>query len=234
MRAVAGLLEDAVLAARHHLDRPVAFEEPAHQIDVIGEHVEHRRRVRIALEDREGLRARIVDARGAADDLAEPAVPHLLLGAQEALLVAAAVADAQIALGRAQRVEDLVGVGERKADRLLHQHRLAELQRPQDRQRVLLLRRRDDHRGDVGMVDDLVVAAAVEVGAGLLGQRARAGGVAIGDRQKAHRRMLGGKPRAQRADAAGADDGDADVGLFHLGIVCNLFYATCRTGTSRR
>ena len=102
VRAVAGLLEDAVLAARHHLDRPVAFQEPAHEVDVIGEHVEHRRRVRIALEDRERLRARIVDARGAADDLAEAAVQHLLLGAQEAFLVAAAVADAQIALGRPQ------------------------------------------------------------------------------------------------------------------------------------
>ena len=109
--AVAGLLEDAVLAARHHLDRPVAFQEPAHEIDVIGQHVEHRRRVRIALENRKRLGARIVDARGAADDLAETAVQHLLLGAQEAFLVAAAVADAQVALGRAQGVQDLVGIG---------------------------------------------------------------------------------------------------------------------------
>ena len=99
MGTVAGLLEDAVLAARHHLDRPVAFEKPAHEIDIIGEHVHHRRRVRIALEDGEGLGARIVHARGAADDLAEPLVPHLLLGAEKAFLVAAAVADAQIALG---------------------------------------------------------------------------------------------------------------------------------------
>ena len=109
--AVAGLLEDAVLAARHHLDRPVAFQEPAHQVDVIGQHVQHRRRVRIALEDGEGLGARVVDARGAADDLAEPAVEHLLLGAQEAFLVAAAVADAQVALGLPQRLQDPVGVG---------------------------------------------------------------------------------------------------------------------------
>ena len=162
VRAVAGLLEDAVLAARHHLDRPVAFEEPAHQVDVVGQHVEHRRGVRIALEDRERLRARVVDARRAADDLAEPAVQHLLLGAQEAFLVAAAVADAQVALGLAQRLEDRVGVGEREADRLLDQHRLAELERLQDRRGVLLLRRRDDHRGDVGMRDDLLVAAGVD------------------------------------------------------------------------
>src|ERR671924_687050 len=91
--AVAGLLENAVLAARHYLDRPIAFQEPAHQIDVIGEHVEHRRRVRIAFENRKRLRARIVDARHAADHLAEAAVQHLLLGAQKAFLVAAAIAD---------------------------------------------------------------------------------------------------------------------------------------------
>ena len=130
MGAVAGLPEDAVLSARHHLDRPVALQEPAHQVDVIGEHVEHRRRVRVALEDGEGLRTRVVDARRAADDPAEAAVQHLLLGAQEAFLVAAAVADPQIALGRAQGIENLVGVAQRKADRLLHQDRLAELQAP--------------------------------------------------------------------------------------------------------
>jgi hypothetical protein len=37
--------------------------------------------------------------------------------------------------------------------------------------------------------------------------------------------MLGGKPRAQRADAARADNGNADVALFH---------ATCLAWTSRR
>ena len=34
--AVAGVAENAGLAARHHLDRLVAVEKPAHQIDVIG------------------------------------------------------------------------------------------------------------------------------------------------------------------------------------------------------
>ena len=57
--AVARFLEDAVLAARHHLDRPVAFQEPAHEVDVIGEHVEHGGRVRIAFEDGEGLGAEL-------------------------------------------------------------------------------------------------------------------------------------------------------------------------------
>ena len=127
--AVARPPEDAVLCARHHFDRAVAFQEPAHEVDVVGQHVEHRGGVRIALENGEGLGARIVDACGAADDSAEPAVQHLLLGAQEAFLVAAAVADAEIALGRAQGVENLVSLGKGKADRLLDQHRLAALQR---------------------------------------------------------------------------------------------------------
>src|SRR5690349_19466210 len=48
MSAESGLLEDAVLAARHHLYGAVAFEEPAHQVHVISEHVDHWRRVRIA------------------------------------------------------------------------------------------------------------------------------------------------------------------------------------------
>ena len=114
MRAVAGVLEDPVLPARDDLDRAVAFEKPAHQVDVVGEHVQHRRRVRITLENREGLRARVVDARQAADDLAEAPLDHLLLGAQKAFLVAAAVADAQLPAGLAQRVEDVVGVLQRE------------------------------------------------------------------------------------------------------------------------
>ena len=72
--AIAGVAKNAGLAARHDFDRPVALEEPAHQVDVIGEHVEHRRGVRIALEDGESLGARIIDARQAAADVAEPAV----------------------------------------------------------------------------------------------------------------------------------------------------------------
>ena len=160
-------------------------------------------------------RARVVDARRAADDPAEPAVPHLLLGAQEAFLVAAAVADPQIAVGALQGVEDRLGVVERKADRLLHQHRLAELERRQIGVGVLLLRRRDDHRGDVGMGDHLLVAAGMHIRAGLLGQRAGARRVLVGNGEEAHRRVLGGEPRPQRADAAGADHRDAEIGVFH-------------------
>ena len=205
--AVAGLLEDAVLAARHHFDRPVALQEPAHQVDVIGEHVEHRRRVRVALEDGEGLGARIVDARGAADDPAEPAVQHLLLGAQEAFLVAAAVADAQIAFGLAQASP---GSRRRRASEkpigFSTSTGLPSCKRRAGSARVCSCSGVETITAVTsGMADHLVVVAGVEVGAGLLGQRARARRVAVGDREKAHRRMLGGEPRAQRPDAAGAD-----------------------------
>jgi hypothetical protein len=51
--------------------------------------------------------------------------------------------------------------------------------------------------------------------------------------------MLGGKTRAQRADAAGADDRNADIVLLHSqppkrSRAGDRPYATCRTGTSRR
>jgi len=152
----------------------------------------------------------------------EPLVPHLLLGAEEAFLVAAAVADAQLALGLIERRQNLVGVREREADRLFDQHRLAETQRLKDRLGVLLLRRRHDHGGDVRMADDLFVAAGVEIGAGLLRQALGARGIAVGDREEPHRRMLGGKPRPQRPDAAGADHGDPDVVvLLHLVSCCS-------------
>src|SRR5215510_14230830 len=42
---------------------------------------------------------------------------------------------------------------------------------------------------------------------------ARARGIAIGDRQEPDGGMLGGKPRAQRANAPGADDRNADIVL---------------------
>ena len=92
---------------------------------------------------------------------------------------------------------------------------------------MLLFRRRDDHRRHLGMADHLLVAAARNLRAGRLGERASARRIAIRDCEEADSRMLGGKPRAQGPDAAGADHGKADIGLFHA-------YATCRIGTSRR
>src|SRR6266545_778970 len=80
---------------------------------------EHRRRVGIALENRKSLRARIVDARHAADHLAEATLQHLLLGAQKTFLVASAIADPKLALRGVQGIEDLVRLAQRKSDRLL-------------------------------------------------------------------------------------------------------------------
>ena len=140
-----------------------------------------------------------------------PSLPwqHLLLGAQEAFLVAPAVADPQIAAARGG--EDLVGAVERQRQRLLHQHRLAERERLADRRDMLLLRRRDDHRGHLRVGDDGVVVVRMQVRAGRLRQRLGAGGIAIGDGEKADRRMLCREPRPQRADAPGADHRNAEV-----------------------
>src|SRR5262249_60548621 len=81
----------------------------------------------------------------------------------------------------------------------------------------------------------LWVGAVGDVGARRSGRRTRAGGIAVGHRQEADRGMLGRKARAQRADAAGADDGDADIVLLHCEALPSArAYATCRTGTSRR
>src|SRR6266567_2248953 len=223
--AVSRCPEYPMLSAGNHLDWTIAFQEPAHEIHVIGEDVENRRRVWIALEDRESLGARVVDPSGAADDFAEATVAHLLLGAQEAVLVAAAVTDPQTSLALPDRFEDPIRVAERERDRFFDQHRLAERERPADRGRVLAFGRRDDHRGDLGVGDHVVVASGVEIGAGRIGKGPRACRIAIGNRQKSNRRMLGREPRAQGPDASGADDANSDIGSLH--------YATCNAATAR-
>src|SRR5262249_42773279 len=55
-------------------------------------------------------------------------------------------------------------------------------------------------------------------GPGLLGERPRAFGIAVRDGEVAHRRMLGGEPRPQGADAAGANDADAEIAALHAGL----------------
>jgi hypothetical protein len=148
-----------------------------------------------------------VDPRRTAHDLAEPAVQHLLLGAQEAFLVAPAVADPQIAA--AGGGEDRVGAVERQRQRLLHQHGLAQRERRADGGDVLLLRGRYDHRGHARIGDRRIIVARMQVRAGGVGQLPGAGGIAVGDGEEAHRRMLGREPRPQRADPPGADHRDA-------------------------
>ena len=215
MRAEAGLLENSGLAARNDLDRPVSLQEPAHQVHIICEHVEHRRGVRVTLKNCKSLRPRIVDPRQAADHAPEPPLDHLLLGAQEALLVAPAVADAQIASGLLQGREDRVGILQRHRDRLFDQHRLAELQRPADRRGVLAFRRRHDDRIDLRMCDDLGIVAGMELRARLVGQRLGARRVGVGNGDVADRGMLGCEPRAQSPDPSGADHRNAEIVIFH-------------------
>ena len=156
----------------------------------------------IALEDRQRLRAGIEHARGAADQCPDAALDDLLLGDQVALLVAAAVADPHIGAVPLDGVEHLVGVLERERDRLLHQHRFAELDRRQDRREMLAFAGGDDHGIDLGPGNHRIVVAGMELRPDGLGELARLGGVLIGHRDGAHRRMPGRQPRPQGADAA--------------------------------
>jgi hypothetical protein len=56
----------------------------------------------------------------------------------------------------------------------------------------------------------------MEVGARKLGQLFCICGILVGNGDKADGRVLGGKPRALRADAARADDRDAKVFRLHV------------------
>src|SRR5713101_2174409 len=116
---------------------------------------------------------------------------HLLLGAQETFLVTAAIADQQIAVAGALRRQNVVGALEGERERLFHQRRLAERQRAHDRRNVLLLGGRNDDGINVGMRNDGVIVGGVKIGAGRFGKSLGAGGIAIGDREESHRRMLG-------------------------------------------
>ncbi len=195
MRAIAGVAKNTGLAARHHFDRLVAFQEPADQIDIVGQHVEHRRGMWIALEDGEGLGPRIIDARQSAAHLAEPTVNHLLLGAQKAFFEAAAVTHPQGAAGRFESLKDRLGVVERQGQRLFHQDRFAEFERPAHRRGMFAFGRRDEHRIDVRMRDHGVVVGGMEIGAGELGQLFGLRRVPVGHGQKTHRRVPGRQPR---------------------------------------
>ena len=115
--------------------------EPADEIDVIRKHVDHRRRVRIALEYRERLRARVVDARHAADDAAEALVNHLFLGAQEAFLETPAVPDAKRPIRYLERFENALGVVAVECDGFFDEDLLSKLERTDNRGRMLAFRR---------------------------------------------------------------------------------------------
>jgi hypothetical protein len=80
---------------------------------------------------------------------------------------------------------------------------------------MLAFRRRDEHRVDIGMGNHFVVVGGMKVRAGKLGEFLGVGRVLVGDGYEAHRRMLRGEPRPQRADAAGTDHGDAELFCRH-------------------
>jgi hypothetical protein len=67
-------------------------------------------------------------------------------------------------------------------------------------------------------LDHLEVVRRVHVGARLIGERLRPACVGVRDREKAHGRMLGGEPRAQRPDTARADNGDTQLSAFHRSL----------------
>jgi hypothetical protein len=79
---------------------------------------------------------------------------------------------------------------------------------------MLLLRRRDDHRGHLAVGDDGVVVMRMQVRAGRLGQRLGTGGITVGDGEKADRGVLCGQPRPQRADPPGTDHRNAQIPAF--------------------
>jgi len=79
---------------------------------------------------------------------------------------------------------------------------------------VLAFAGRNDHRGDFGPRDDFPVVGRADLRADLLRESLRIALDQIGDREKIDRRMLGGKPRAQRADAAGTYDRDSKLFAF--------------------
>ncbi len=68
----------------------------------------------------------------------------------------------------------------------------------------------DEHRGDVRVFDHFKVVGRIHIGAGGFGQCRGTSRIQIGNGEKTNGRVFGGQARAQRADAAGADDGDAE------------------------
>ena len=144
----AGLADGARLTARPHLDHRIVRHLPAEQIDKVSQRIDHRRRMRIALQHLEYLRARIVDARRQARHAAETPESNLLFDGQVTPFEAAAVTDVQAAAALRGGSNHLVGIFKLQRNRLLDQHMLAELQGLQHRLDVLVLAGRHDHRID--------------------------------------------------------------------------------------
>jgi len=113
-------------------------------------------------------------------------VQHLFLCAQKTLFEAAAVTDPQIAARAAQRLQNIVSVGEGKCERFLHEHRFSQFESLLHRRRVLAFGRGDKYRGHFRTGNNFVVARGKKIGARLLGQRARPLRILIRNRQEAN------------------------------------------------
>ena len=204
-----GGFQHAPGAARVHLNQLRAAEKPAHQIDVIGQCINHRRGMRITREHRQRLRTGVEHACRRAGDFADPALDDLLFGNQVALFVSAAVAHAHIRL--AARAlgsrDDAVGLHRGQRNRFFHQHRLACGNRRQHRFGVLPLGGGNHHRRYVGVVDNFQIVAGINRRADFVRQRLGVGRVSIRRGDESHCRMLRCQARTQRTDATGADDG---------------------------
>ena len=73
----------------------------------------------------------------------------------------------------------------------------------------------------------------MELRAGLLRQVARPRRIRVGNRQEFDAGMIGREPRPQAPDAAGADDGNAQVFAFDGGLLPRLILSGAREGKTR-
>ncbi|KPK18594.1 MAG: hypothetical protein AMJ67_09190 [Betaproteobacteria bacterium SG8_41] len=208
---VAGLLEDAFLPSRVDLGKRRAPLQPAHEIHIVGQCVDHWRCLAVALENRKRLRARVVDACGSARDAADAALRDLFLGNQVALFVAPAVSDVDTCATLFDRLEHCVSISQRQCDRLLDQHRLALPDRFKHRRHVLAFAGGNDDRIHLRARDDFQVVTRVHLAAHLARQLLCALGFPVGHRNKAHARMLRRKSGSQGTNTARADDCQPDV-----------------------
>jgi hypothetical protein len=137
---------------------------------------------------------------------ADASLDHLLLGDLVALLVTTAVAYQHIAAMLRQRLQHTIGFSHRQRDRLLHQHRLAALDRREHRGQMFAFAGGDDHGGNVGVIDHREIVAAMAARADQRREFGRVRRIEIGHADAADRRVPGCEPGAQSADSSRADD----------------------------
>jgi desulfoferrodoxin (superoxide reductase-like protein) len=218
---VARLSEDATLPDRTDLDELVAFEKPVHQVDVVSERVDDRRCIGIARQHRQRLRPRVVNAGSRADEVSEAILDDLFLGDLVAPPITAAVTDPEFSSAVRGRSDDEVGVFQRECDRFFDEHILAGPQCVQHGVGVFPFARGDDHRVDVGVIDDFLIVARPVIRPDLAREITRGIDFTIGDREEPDRGVLRRKTCAQRSDSSGPDDREPDLST-HDDIIHNV------------